>query len=139
MTKVIAIALLAGALAACSLARAGAEEAATSPPSQSAAKPSQSSPGAGLPARFVSFLAGVVVGTPIAIARKTARAVVADTKELVGERTTPWLVVPVGMFTTPWALLTGTVEGAYAGPVDGWVYSADKAFSKDSLSLGEMK
>src|SRR5271170_133026 len=89
--------------------------------------------------RMAAFLTGVVVGTPIAVVRKTIQCTVSDTKELVGENRNPFFLVPAGMLAFPWGLFSGGVEGLYDGVADSWVNSADKPFSKESFSLGEMK
>lgn len=107
-----------------------------------AASKSPSSAGGGaknIAQRLASFTTGVIVGTPIAIFRKSVECTASDTKELVGESKNPIFLVPAGMLSLPWGVFSGSVEGLYAGIADSWVYADDKPFSKDSFSLGEMK
>jgi hypothetical protein len=89
--------------------------------------------------RLASFTTGVIVGTPIAIFRKSVECTVSDTKELVGESRNPVFLVPAGIISLPWGVFSGGVEGLYTGVANSWVNSDDKPFSKDAFSLGEMK
>ena len=91
------------------------------------------------PQRLAAFVAGVMVGTPVAIVRKSIICTVSDTKELVGESRNPIFLVPAGMLAAPWGLFSGGAEGIYAGIADSWVNSSENPFSKESFSLGKMK
>ncbi|MBI4532605.1 MAG: hypothetical protein HY711_01555 [Candidatus Melainabacteria bacterium] len=95
--------------------------------------------GVQLPHRLAAFVAGVVIGTPIAIVRKSYQQTITATRDIVGESTNPLFVLPAGALSLPYAVLGGTFEGAYTGLLNAWVNSADDPFGKDSFSLGEMQ
>jgi hypothetical protein len=88
------------------------------------------------PVRLVAFGAGAVVGTPIAVLRKSYQ----NTMSTAGEKSDSKLkqagayalCLPVGIFT-------GTAEGVYLGTKNSWMNSSEHPFGKDSFSLGEMK
>jgi hypothetical protein len=89
------------------------------------------------PLKLVAFGACTVVGTPIAVVRKTAE----DTKKCVNDfgwksdnkmlkAVSPIVGVPAGIFT-------GSVEGVWMGWTNSW-NNNKKPFSKDAISLGDM-
>ncbi len=92
-----------------------------------------------LPKNVPAFLAGWVVGTPIAIARMSKREIIAATRDLVGDTSNPILLGAGGVLGVPAGLMSGGMYGAYAGVADSWVNANDNPYSKDSFSLGEMK
>lgn len=92
-----------------------------------------------LPTNVPAFLAGVVVGTPIAIARMSKREIVTATKDLTGETDNKLLLGAGGVLGVPAGLMSGAIYGVYAGVADSWVNANDNPYSKDSFSLGEMK
>ena len=93
----------------------------------------------GLPKRLPAFLAGAIVGTPIAIVRLSKRETIAATKELSGETSNPLIVLPCASLGLPAGIISGCFQGVLYGPINGWKYSDDKPYSKESFSLGEMK
>jgi hypothetical protein len=88
------------------------------------------------PLRLVAFSAGAVIGTPIAVLRKSY----ANTHETFSSKSdnkvmaagTALAALPVGIFT-------GTLEGVFLGTKNSWMNSTEHPFGKDSFSLGEMK
>ncbi len=89
------------------------------------------------PVTMSSMAVGTVLGTPIAITRKSFD----DTKETcnqVGGDHGPFVkglgllvALPVGVFT-------GTLKGLYFGPKNALYNSGEHPFSKDCFSLGEI-
>lgn len=88
------------------------------------------------PLRLVAFSAGAVVGTPIAVLRKsytnTHETFSSKSDNKVMAAGACLVALPVGVFT-------GTVEGIYLGTKNSWMNSTEHPFGKDSFSLGEMK
>lgn len=107
--------------------------------SKSESKSESKATGEPLPRRLAAFAAGVVIGTPIAIARKCVQQTVNATHDIVGDSTNPLFVLPAGALSLPYAVLGGTLEGVYTGAINAWVNSDDDPFGKDSFSLGEME
>lgn len=92
-----------------------------------------------LPVKMVAFGAGAVVGTPIAIVRKTAQNTKAATKSIAGDNAHPVKVGAAALLGIPVGLFTGGLEGSYWGTANAWTNSSEHPFGKDSFSLGEMK
>ena len=91
-----------------------------------------------LPTAAVSFTAGVLVGTPIAVVRKCMTEGVKATKELTGETSNPFILIPVGLIGFPGGMMTGTLYGFYEGPKNAAANCFSDPFSKDSFSLGDI-
>lgn len=92
-----------------------------------------------LPVRVVAFGVGAVVGTPIAIVRKTAENTHEMATEASGKSDNPLMVGACGLATLPFAVFKGGLEGTYYGTANSWKNSSEKPFSLDSFSLGEME
>lgn len=90
----------------------------------------------GMPLKAVSVAAAVVVGTPIAIARKIGNNTVDMTKNVAGDDNNPVMTGLSGIVAAPIGVVAGAVEGSYYG-VSNAVTNVDKPFSKEQMSLGE--
>lgn len=88
------------------------------------------------PVKIAAFGAGVVVGTPIAIVRTSAKNTKKSTKDLGGEGNAvkTGLAAIVGL---PLGVFTGTLEGSYYGISNATMHT-DKPFCKEAFSLGEL-
>jgi hypothetical protein len=91
------------------------------------------------PARFASFVVGSVVGTPVAMVRKTKQEIITATKDLVGDTNNKFLLGAGGILGVPAGIVSGFFEGPVYGVVDAWKGSADEPFSAESFSLGDIK
>lgn len=88
------------------------------------------------PVKIAAFGAGVVVGTPIAIVRTSAKNTKQSTKDIGGEGNAvkTGLAAIVGL---PLGVFTGTLEGSYYGISNATMHT-DKPFCKEAFSLGEL-
>lgn len=92
-----------------------------------------------IPVKAVAFVAGVGVGTPIAIVRKSASNTKTMTGDISGKNSdNPILVGTSGLVVLPFALFKGGLEGMYYGVANSWKNSSEHPFSSDSFSLGDM-
>jgi len=87
----------------------------------------------------VAFASGWVIGTPIAVVRKTAQNTVDATKEASGNSDKKWKLAAASLVGLPVGIFTGSLEGTYWGFANSYKNSDEKPFGKDSFSLGEMK
>lgn len=92
-----------------------------------------------VPKNVPAFLAGVVVGTPIAFVRMSKREVVSATRELVGETENPLILAPASVLGVPAGIMSGGIYGLAHAIGNAWTNADDNPFSKDSFSLGDMK
>ena len=92
-----------------------------------------------IPVRLVAFAAGAVIGTPIAIVRKTAQNTGDMSESLSGKSENPLVKGVAGLAILPFAVFKGGLEGAYYGTANSWKNSSEHPFSKDSFSMGEME
>jgi|688.fasta_scaffold285689_1 hypothetical protein len=92
-----------------------------------------------IPVRLLAFATGAVVGTPIAIVRKTCENTSVMSGDLSGKSDNPALRGASALVILPFAVFKGGLEGAYYGTANSWSNSSEKPFSADSFSLGEMK
>lgn len=92
-----------------------------------------------LPVRIVAFGVGAVVGTPIAIIRKTAENTHEMATEASGKSDNKLLVGVAGIAILPFAVFKGGLEGGYYGTANSWKNSSEKPFSLASFSMGEME
>lgn len=103
-----------------------------------AASPAKSSSSSLLsaPLAVMGICAGFVVGSPIAIARRFVHDEKSGTRGIAGDTSNPWLLAPAAVISLPFAAISGFCEG----PVYAFrnSYMADKPFSKEQFSLGEM-
>ena len=91
-----------------------------------------------IPVKAVAFVAGVGVGTPIAIVRKTA----SNDKSMAGQLSDKDNVLLRGassIVCLPFAVFKGGLEGSVAGVQNSWKNSSEHPFSTDSMSLGDME
>lgn len=92
-----------------------------------------------IPVKAVAFVAGVGIGTPIAVIRKTASNEKSMTGEISGKNSdNPLMVGTSGLVVMPFAVFKGSLEGMVAGVQNSWKNSSEKPFSSDSFSLGDM-
>lgn len=91
-----------------------------------------------IPVRLVAFAAGAVVGTPIAVLRKTAENTSGMSGQLAGDDGNPMLRGAAGLVVLPFAVFKGGLEGLYYGTANSWKNSSEKPFSAESFSLGDM-
>ncbi|MBZ0187585.1 MAG: hypothetical protein K8F91_15160 [Candidatus Obscuribacterales bacterium] len=90
-----------------------------------------------VPIALLSFTAGTVIGTPIAVLRKTA----SNTKETaddVGGDGGPAKSAFGYMVGLPVGIFKGTLEGLYLGPKNAAMNASESPFNKDSFSLGDL-
>jgi hypothetical protein len=150
MKRSIAAMLCAFSLLAATRLPSGAEESAApktdSDASQTSSKSSSSGPIGRLggmfskvPKNVPAFVAGVVVGTPIAFVRMSKREVVSATRELVGETENPLILAPASVLGVPAGIMSGGIYGLAHAIGNAWTNADDNPFSKDSFSLGDMK
>lgn len=92
-----------------------------------------------IPVRLLAFATGAVVGTPIAIVRKTCENTTQMSSDLSGKSDNPALRGISALVILPFAVFKGGLEGAYYGTANSWAKSSEKPFSAESFSLGEMK
>ncbi|MCA9803907.1 MAG: hypothetical protein KC777_18180 [Cyanobacteria bacterium HKST-UBA02] len=89
------------------------------------------------PVALLSFTAGTVIGTPIAVLRKTASNTKETAEQVSGDggavKTAAGYLVglPVGIFK-------GTIEGLWLGPKNAAMNASESPFSKDGFSLGDL-
>lgn len=91
-----------------------------------------------IPVRLLAFGVGAVVGTPIAIVRKTTQNTCEMSESLSGKSENPLVRGAAGLAILPFAVFKGGLEGAYYGTANSWKNSSENPFGKDSFSLGEM-
>ena len=127
---------------ALSLAPVGAEEgsaAKSDEPAKAVAKGSKTGLKEGLrnlPMKLVAVTCGTIVGTPVAMFRRSCSETVAATKDLTGETSNPILLGLAGTFGLPAGVLSGTLQGPFYAMYNSWT---NEPFGKDSFSLGDMK
>ena len=93
-----------------------------------------------LPRAIAGFCAGVVVGTPICFARKFPQEVKNGAHGFIGSigstEDSKLLFIPACVAWVPVALVITSVEAPGYAVKDA--YTAEKAFSKEQFSLGEL-
>lgn len=91
--------------------------------------------------RLASFATGVVVGTPIAVVRRTGIEIVQGEHDLIGEADRWYkkvaLVMP-GFLAVPYGAISGGIGGSVYAVKNAWVGSGDEPFGKESFSLGDI-
>ncbi|MBX9724478.1 MAG: hypothetical protein K2X81_23915 [Candidatus Obscuribacterales bacterium] len=97
---------------------------------------SASSKGSDAPLMVLGVPAGFVAGTPICFLRRFAHDEASGTRGIVGESNNKMLLLPAGAVYLPFAIFTSFVEAPVYAFRNSWM--ADKPFSKDQFSLGEM-
>lgn len=92
-------------------------------------------------ARLASFTTGVVIGTPIAMVRRTGIEIVQGERDLIGDADT-WYkkaayVFP-GFISVGYGAVSGGVGGALYGVKNAWAGSAHEPFGKETFSLDDI-
>ncbi len=90
-------------------------------------------------ARLAAFSVGAVVGTPIAIVRKTWENSGNIAGKLTGNKDNDVLSTGVQVLALPIGVFPGAIEGVGFGTANSWKNSKDKPFTKEFFSLGELK
>jgi len=91
------------------------------------------------PVRLAWFSAGTVIGTPIAMVRKTVDNTVDTHKSLSEKSEHKVLKAGACLVALPVGVFTGTLEGLYLGVENSWKNSNEPPFKKEMFSLGELK
>lgn len=93
-----------------------------------------------LPVSLAGVCAGVAVGTPICYVRKLHQEVRESSHGLAGsivnDENHKFLLIPAGLVWLPVSLVITTLEAPGYALKDAWM--ADKPFSKEQFSLGEI-
>ena len=106
----------------------------TSPAPEEKAKSTSDGGGlSGLPGKALGAAFGLLVGTPVAIVRKSAEETVSATRDLVGETDNPFVLGAAGILGVPAGICSGVLQGPFVAATNGW---ENKSFSKESFSLG---
>lgn len=106
--------------------------------SSSSSKPSQNSSSAtpfGL-AMIPGVCLGTAVGLPVCLFRRFGHDIVEGAHGMVGDTDNKLLLVPAAALWSPLAFCTAAMECPVYAIRDAWM--ADKPFSKEQFSLGEM-
>src|SRR5580700_11056737 len=84
-----------------------------------------------------SMTAGTVIGTPIAIVRRTASQYIGCVKEFKKDSNTYkfWGV----LYSAPVAAVAGPIKGTICGAKNAFRYSIDKPFDKSAFSLSNLE
>jgi hypothetical protein len=92
-----------------------------------------------LPARTLGLATGIVVGSPIAVLRKSTENINAITNKITPDNhnVIP-KVIAAGLVGIPFGIAAGAPEGVYLGSKNALVNCINKPFSVDSYSLGEL-
>ena len=97
--------------------------------------------GALLPTRVGGVVAGIAVGTPIAVIRESVKSYKDLTnsaaEQIHGKECGPACLI-VSLFTLPAGLVVGGVKGTYYGLKNGFMSGFQTPFHPDSFSLGEL-
>ena len=88
--------------------------------------------------RLASFTTGFIFGTPIAIARRTYSQTRSGSTDIIGDSHNPILVATTSLFSLPFAIIGGPLEGVGYSLANSWHASGDEPFGKDTFSLGDM-
>lgn len=88
------------------------------------------------PAMIPGVCVGTAVGLPVCLVRRFAHNVVAGARGMLGDSENPALVIPAAAIWSPLAFCVSVMESPVYAVRNAWM--ADKPFSKDQFSLGEM-
>jgi hypothetical protein len=91
------------------------------------------------PRTAASFTAGVFLGTPVAMVRKSKEEVVSMAKDITDNSKNPLYLGLAGSLALPFGAWAGTLDGAISSMKNSALYSVDRPFSKDSFSLGDLR
>lgn len=87
--------------------------------------------------RTASFLAGAIVGTPIAYLREIYGETKIATKDLVGETDNWFLIVPALPLGFIGGMVSAPAQGIMFGVKNAWEGSIDEPFSAEAFSLAD--
>lgn len=87
--------------------------------------------------RTASFLAGAIVGTPIAYVREIYGETKIATKDLVGETDNWFLIVPALPLGFIGGMVSAPAQGIMFGVKNAWEGSIDEPFSAEAFSLAD--
>jgi hypothetical protein len=90
----------------------------------------------GMPLKGASVATAMVVGVPVAIARKTAQNTKEQTKKVAGDSSNPVMTGFAALVGVPIGLVSGTIDGSQAGFKNS--IKCDKAFTKEQFSMGDL-
>lgn len=100
--------------------------------------PTLQGPTASLPKRIASFVAGIIVGVPVASVRRA----VSEDKEaghtVCYEKDVPAIEKAARVILFPLCAISGVIEGTSDAVENSWKYSDTQPFSKNSCSLGKL-
>jgi len=94
------------------------------------------------PVRTLALGAGLLVGTPIAISRRTAdrcSEYTGNFADKIGGKDHLPPVLFASVLGVPFGVIAGTSEGVYLGGKNAIANCVEKPFSKESFSLGELE
>lgn len=92
-----------------------------------------------VPVALTAFTLGTIIGTPIAVLRKTFSNTVETTNQVAGEDGNPIAKAGGALIGLPVGIFTGSLEGLYLGPKNAVVGSGgDQPFSSETFSLGDL-
>ncbi|MBX9725243.1 MAG: hypothetical protein K2X81_27815, partial [Candidatus Obscuribacterales bacterium] len=78
-----------------------------------------------IPVRLLAFGTGAVIGTPIAVLRKTCANTTEMSGQLSGKSENPALRGVCALATLPFAVFKGGLEGLYYGTANSWSNSSE--------------
>ncbi|MBI1271087.1 hypothetical protein GC174_11710 [bacterium] len=92
-----------------------------------------------VPVALTAFTLGTIIGTPVAVLRKSFTNSMETTNQVAGEDSNPVFKMGGALIGVPIGIFTGSLEGLYLGPKNAVVGSGgDQPFSADTFSLGEL-
>jgi hypothetical protein len=94
-----------------------------------------------LPVRLGGIVAGVAIGTPVAVARESYKSYLdltgAGAEQIHGRDSAPVCVL-VSLFTLPTGIVLGACKGSYYGVKNGVTKGFNEPFNSDSFSFGTL-
>ncbi|MBX9691683.1 MAG: hypothetical protein K2Z81_04810 [Cyanobacteria bacterium] len=87
--------------------------------------------------RMASFTAGVVVGTPVAIVKRTYQQTRDGSTDLIGDSKNPILVATTTAFALPFAIFGGPIQGVEYSIRNSWIGSREEPFGKTAFSIDD--
>lgn len=90
-----------------------------------------------LATRAASFVAGTIVGMPVAIVREIGGETKIATKDLVGETNNWFLIVPALPMGFIGGCLSAAPQGLMFGVKNAWEGSHDEPFGREAFSLAD--
>ena len=94
-----------------------------------------------MPVRLGGVATGVVIGTPVAVARESYKSFLdltgAGAEQIHAKDCAPACLL-VSVFTLPASLVLGTVKGSYYGVKNGVLKGFSTPFNSESISMGTL-